>query len=161
MCSGCSRNTRLAPGALKVVLTNYAQVEYQNLSVRLGADRIFEKSLEMSQALALIETMAAERRGIRAPRSSPATLPDRIARAARAASRGHSGRRDDQFNLRRENPSPARPTASNASVAGSGTDTCCGLPMVNLSNPKKSLLSALLRKLTDENCSAGVWAMSP
>ena len=52
----------LAPGAIKVVLTNHANAEYQNLSVRLGADRFFDKSFETSQALALISSLAAERR---------------------------------------------------------------------------------------------------
>ncbi len=52
----------LAPGAIKVVLSNYADVEYKNLSVRLGADRFFDKSFETPQALALINTLAAEGR---------------------------------------------------------------------------------------------------
>src|SRR5947209_18791853 len=52
----------LVPAAIKVVLTNHATAEYQNLSLRLGADRFFDKSLEISQALALINTLAAERR---------------------------------------------------------------------------------------------------
>jgi len=52
----------LAPGAMKVVLTNYADVEYKNLSVRLGADRFFDKSFETPQALALINTLAAQAR---------------------------------------------------------------------------------------------------
>ena len=57
----------LVPGAIKVVLTNHANAEYQKLSVRLGADRVFDKSLETSQALALINTLAAERRRSSAP----------------------------------------------------------------------------------------------
>jgi DNA-binding NarL/FixJ family response regulator len=52
----------LVPGAIKVVLTNHANAEYRNLSLRLGADRFFDKSFETSQALALINTLAAERR---------------------------------------------------------------------------------------------------
>ncbi len=52
----------LAPGAIKVVLSNYADVEYKNLSVRLGADRFFDKSFETPQALALINTLAAQAR---------------------------------------------------------------------------------------------------
>ena len=35
----------LAPEATKVVLTNYADPEYRNLSLRLGADRFFDLSL--------------------------------------------------------------------------------------------------------------------
>ena len=51
----------LVPAAIKVVLTNHANAEYQNLSVRLGADRFFDKSSETSQAFALISALAAER----------------------------------------------------------------------------------------------------
>jgi DNA-binding NarL/FixJ family response regulator len=52
----------LVPGAIKVILTNHAEPEYQKLSARFGADRFFDKSLQMSQALSLINTLAAERR---------------------------------------------------------------------------------------------------
>ena len=52
----------LVPGATKVVLTNHANAEYQNLSVRLGADRFFDKSFETSQAMALINDLAAKKR---------------------------------------------------------------------------------------------------
>lgn len=52
----------LVPEAIKVVLTNHANDEYRNLSLRLGADRFFDKSSETSQALALISTLATERR---------------------------------------------------------------------------------------------------
>jgi DNA-binding NarL/FixJ family response regulator len=52
----------LVPEATKVVLTNHATDEYRNASVRLGADRFFDKSSETSQALALINALAAERR---------------------------------------------------------------------------------------------------
>jgi CheY-like chemotaxis protein len=52
----------LAPAAIKVVLTNYAGREYRNRSARLGADRFFDKSFETSQALELIDTVAAEGR---------------------------------------------------------------------------------------------------
>ena len=57
----------LVPAAIKVVLTNYADVEYKNLCVRLGADRFFDKSFEIPQALGLINTLAAERRSSSAP----------------------------------------------------------------------------------------------
>ena len=60
----------LAPGAIKVVLTDYAQTGYRNLSAQFGADRFLEKSLEMSQALELIDAMVAERRGVSVPRHS-------------------------------------------------------------------------------------------
>jgi DNA-binding NarL/FixJ family response regulator len=52
---------RLVPAAIKVVLTNHASVEYQNLSLGLGAYRFFDKSSETSQAFALINALAAER----------------------------------------------------------------------------------------------------
>ena len=57
----------LVPGAIKVVLTNHANAEYRDLSLRLGADRFFDKSSEIPQALALINTLAAERRSGSAP----------------------------------------------------------------------------------------------
>ena len=72
----------LAPGAVKVVLTNYAQTEYRKLSTRLGADRFFEKSVGLPQALALIDTMAAEKRATNAPRRRPAAALERIPGAA-------------------------------------------------------------------------------
>ena len=58
----------LAPGASKVVLTNYAYTEYQDLSTRLGADRFFDKSLEMTQAVEFIRRLVEARR--RAPARS-------------------------------------------------------------------------------------------
>jgi DNA-binding NarL/FixJ family response regulator len=66
----------LAPEATKVVLTNYADAEYRNLSLRLGADRVFDKSVEASQALALINTLAAQKRSappLRRPSAELAT----------------------------------------------------------------------------------------
>jgi DNA-binding NarL/FixJ family response regulator len=57
----------LVPAAIKVVLTNHASAEYQNLSLGLGADRFFDKSSETSQALALISALAAERLSSSAP----------------------------------------------------------------------------------------------
>ena len=42
----------LAPHATKLVLTNHP--EYRQVCTLLGADRVFDKSIEMSQALALI-----------------------------------------------------------------------------------------------------------
>jgi DNA-binding NarL/FixJ family response regulator len=65
----------LVPAAIKVVLTNHANADYQNLSVRLGADRFFDKSSETSQALALISTLAAERRSSSAPPRRSSTMP--------------------------------------------------------------------------------------
>jgi len=58
----------LVPEAVKVVLTNHANTEYENRSRRLGADQFFDKSSETPQALALIHTLAAEKRSGRAPR---------------------------------------------------------------------------------------------
>jgi DNA-binding NarL/FixJ family response regulator len=53
---------KLVPAAIKVVLTNYASAEHEDLSLRLGANRFFDKSSETSQVLALINVLAAERR---------------------------------------------------------------------------------------------------
>ena len=62
---------KLVPAAIKVVLTNHATAEYENLSLRLGANRFFDKSSETSQVLALINVLAAERlRGGSRPRGS-------------------------------------------------------------------------------------------
>jgi DNA-binding NarL/FixJ family response regulator len=52
----------LAPEAIKLVLTNHPYIEYKNLSLRLGADRFFDKSFETPQAFALINTLATEGR---------------------------------------------------------------------------------------------------
>ena len=60
------RDHSLVPAATKVVLTNHADVESHDLSLQLGADRFFDKSSETSKALALIMTMAAEKRSGRA-----------------------------------------------------------------------------------------------
>ena len=64
----------LVPGATKVVLTNHADAEYQNLSFRLGANKFFDKSSETSKVLALIKNLATEKRSsahsdARAPRA--------------------------------------------------------------------------------------------
>lgn len=61
----------LVPGAIKLVLTNHA--EYREVCSLLGADRFFDKSMETTEALALIRAMAAERRpSAQAARSSRA-----------------------------------------------------------------------------------------
>lgn len=62
----------LAPEAVKVVLTNHATADYENLSRRLGADRFFDKSSETWKALALIRGLATNRRSGSAPRHSSA-----------------------------------------------------------------------------------------
>ena len=62
---------KLVPAAIKVVLTNHASAENEDLSLRLGANRFFDKSSETSQVLALINVLAAERlRGGNRPRGS-------------------------------------------------------------------------------------------
>ena len=62
---------KLVPAAIKVVLTNFASAENENLSLRLGANRFFDKSSETSQVLALINVLAAERlHGGNRPRGS-------------------------------------------------------------------------------------------
>jgi CheY-like chemotaxis protein len=61
----------LVPAAIKVVLTNFASAENENLSLRLGANRFFDKSNETAQVLALINVLAAERlHGGNRPRGS-------------------------------------------------------------------------------------------
>jgi DNA-binding NarL/FixJ family response regulator len=52
----------LAPDAIKIVLTSYANPEYRDLSIKLGADRFFDKSSETPEALALIDALAGEGR---------------------------------------------------------------------------------------------------
>jgi CheY-like chemotaxis protein len=62
---------KLVPAAIKVVLTNFASAENEDLSLRLGANRFFDKSNETSQVLALINVLAAERlRGGNRPHDS-------------------------------------------------------------------------------------------
>jgi DNA-binding NarL/FixJ family response regulator len=48
----------IVPSAMKVVLTNHANDEYEDLSYRLGADKFFDKASGTSKALALISTLA-------------------------------------------------------------------------------------------------------
>lgn len=64
----------LAPEAVKVVLTNYADDEYQRICRRLGADAFFDKSFETSQAVELITTLAEEKRRSGAAKGSAAPL---------------------------------------------------------------------------------------
>jgi DNA-binding NarL/FixJ family response regulator len=52
------RNRGIAQSARKVILTNYANAEYRNLCFRLGANQFCDKSSDMWQVLALIQTMA-------------------------------------------------------------------------------------------------------
>src|SRR5947207_6590930 len=62
---------KLVSSAIKVVLTNHANAEYENLSLSLGANGFFDKSSETSQVLALINVLAAERlHGGNRPRGS-------------------------------------------------------------------------------------------
>jgi DNA-binding NarL/FixJ family response regulator len=65
----------LVPEAVKVVLTNRANTEYEKLSRRLGADRFFDKSSETWQAVALIHGLAAQKRRGSAPRHSSVLRP--------------------------------------------------------------------------------------
>lgn len=62
----------LAPDAVKVVLSNFADDEYQRICRRLGADRFFDKAFETSQAVDLINTLAEEKRRGGTPRNSVA-----------------------------------------------------------------------------------------
>lgn len=47
-----------ASAMLKVVLTNHTSAEYRELVHRLGADRFFDKSLETSEAMRFIASLA-------------------------------------------------------------------------------------------------------
>ncbi len=49
------------PSAIKVVLTNHANADYQRISFRMGANGFFDKGTETSQVLALINALAAEK----------------------------------------------------------------------------------------------------
>src|SRR5262252_8421857 len=51
-----------ATAMLKVVLTNHASGEYRELVHRLGADRFFDKSLETSDAMRFITSLAESNR---------------------------------------------------------------------------------------------------
>jgi DNA-binding NarL/FixJ family response regulator len=64
----------LAPGAVKVVLTNFVDDEYQKVCRRLGADRFFDKSFETSEAVELITMLAEEKRRSGASKGSEAVL---------------------------------------------------------------------------------------
>jgi two-component system, OmpR family, response regulator len=48
----------LAPDAIKLVLTNHP--EYRQVCILLGANRVFDKSIEMSQALAFIGDLVVQ-----------------------------------------------------------------------------------------------------
>jgi DNA-binding NarL/FixJ family response regulator len=66
------RQRKLAPGASKVVISNYADAEYKGLALLLGADKFFDKTHEMSQAVELIHTMVEQRRhGVASPPALP------------------------------------------------------------------------------------------
>jgi DNA-binding NarL/FixJ family response regulator len=56
------KQQNIAPGARKVVITNYAHDEYKELAVQLGADKFFDKTHEMSEAIELIRMMVKQRR---------------------------------------------------------------------------------------------------
>ena len=66
------------PGAVKVVLTNHANAEFEKLSARLGADRFFDKASEMSQLLALVDALAVEKKRLGTSPSTPGTIGNRI-----------------------------------------------------------------------------------
>jgi two-component system, OmpR family, response regulator len=64
----------LVPETIKVVLTNHATAEYQEICTLLGADRFFDK-METAKALAFISTFADEhRQSMPASRTSRATV---------------------------------------------------------------------------------------
>jgi DNA-binding NarL/FixJ family response regulator len=53
----------LLSAAIKVVFTNHASAEFEELSLKLGANRFFDKSSDTPEVLALISALAAETRG--------------------------------------------------------------------------------------------------
>ena len=68
------KEQNLAPDAIKVVLTNHP--EYREVCTLLGADRFFDKSMEMAQALAFISAMVVQ--GHRTGRVIPTAQPSRV-----------------------------------------------------------------------------------
>ena len=62
---------------IRVVLTNYASPEYEQLSYRMGANGFFDKDTQMSEALTLIGALVAEKRGraLAAARSATRNKP--------------------------------------------------------------------------------------
>ena len=56
------QSRQLAPGAVKVVLTNHATAEHRERSFQLGAMHFLDKSSEGWQALKMIAKMAAAKR---------------------------------------------------------------------------------------------------
>jgi hypothetical protein len=68
------QDRHLLPTAMKAVLTNHANAEYEQLSFRLGADRFFDKSSETSHVLPLIGALVADKqRGGKLPRLAGAS----------------------------------------------------------------------------------------
>jgi DNA-binding NarL/FixJ family response regulator len=65
------KEQNLAPVAIKVVLTNHP--EYRDVCTLLGADEFFDKSMEMTQALAFISAMVVQ--GHHAGRMIPTAQP--------------------------------------------------------------------------------------
>jgi len=63
-----------ASESIKVVLTNHASPEYRELGRQLGADRFFDKSLETSEAMRFIASLAESNRSTsrRARETEPA-----------------------------------------------------------------------------------------
>ena len=54
------KEQNFAPDAIKLVLTNHGTPEYRLACALLGADRFFDKSTEMAQALAFIGSMVVQ-----------------------------------------------------------------------------------------------------
>lgn len=61
----------LAPDAIKLVLTNHP--EYRQVCTLLGADRVFDKTIDMNQALAFIGDLVEGDRTARAARAYQAS----------------------------------------------------------------------------------------
>jgi DNA-binding NarL/FixJ family response regulator len=56
------QDRHFAPTAIKVVFTNHTEHRNEELSLSLGADRFFDKSVDTPQVLALISALAKESR---------------------------------------------------------------------------------------------------
>ena len=69
----------VAPGAIAAVFTNHVNAETRARSFRLGASFVFDKSTQGSEALHLINTMAARKQGrrLRRSRGQPEVNSDR------------------------------------------------------------------------------------
>jgi CheY-like chemotaxis protein len=69
------QQTNSAP-VTKIVLTSHSAIEHKDKCFRLGATHFFDKTYEAWRVVELINTMAADRRGARAAKSTGAKRND-------------------------------------------------------------------------------------